>query len=45
MVGPFGLLAAIPGLWSPRKLVAVLGLLLNALLTILLVAWWRVGTE
>ena len=41
MAGPFGLLAAIPGLWAPRKIVAALGLLLNALLTILLVAWWR----
>jgi hypothetical protein len=41
MIGPFGLLTAIPGFWSPRKVVAVLGLLLNALLTILLVAWWR----
>jgi hypothetical protein len=45
MVGPVGLLAAIPGLWSKRKVVALLGLLLNALLTILLVAWWRAGTE
>jgi hypothetical protein len=39
LLGPLGLLAAIPGLWAPKKVVAVLGLLLNALLTLLFLDW------
>jgi hypothetical protein len=39
LVGPLGLLAAIPGLWASKKVVAVLGLLLNALLTLLFLDW------
>jgi hypothetical protein len=39
LVGPLGLLAAIPGLWAPKKVVAVLGLLLNAVLTLVLLDW------
>jgi hypothetical protein len=40
LAGPFGLVAAIPGLRSPRRIVALLGLVLNALLTALAVPWW-----
>jgi hypothetical protein len=39
LVGPIGVLAAIPGLRAPRRVVAGLGLLLNALLTLLLLDW------
>jgi hypothetical protein len=39
LVGPLGLLAAIPGLRSPRRIVALLGLVLNTLLTALSIPW------
>jgi hypothetical protein len=39
LVGPLGLLVAIPGLRSPRKIVALLGLVLNTLLTALSIPW------
>jgi hypothetical protein len=39
LAGPFGLFAALPGLRSPRKYLALLGLVLNALLTALCVPW------
>ena len=42
LVAPLGLAAALPGLWSPKKLVAMLGFTLNALLAVVLVDWWPV---
>ena len=39
LAGPPGLLAAVPGLWGPKKVVATLGLVLNAALTVFAVLW------
>jgi hypothetical protein len=41
LAGPPGLLAAVPGLWGPKRVVATLGLLLNAALTVFAVFWMQ----
>jgi hypothetical protein len=42
LVAPFGLVAAVAGVWSPKKLVAGFGFMLNALLLVVLVDWWPI---
>jgi hypothetical protein len=39
LAGPPGLLAAVPGLWGPKRAIAILGLVLNGALTVFAVLW------
>jgi hypothetical protein len=42
LLGPVGLLAALPGLWAPKKVVPVLAVALNALLSVFCLFWLEV---
>jgi hypothetical protein len=43
-VGPLGVLAALPALWSRRKWLAAVALVLNCALSVLLVLWLTAQT-